>query len=127
MTVDEYLAQLEDRLGRLPGGLLPAAPSAVVFVFREPSGPRRVTVELSPKGAAVRAGAQVDAGHPTAYVFATVSDWVAYFEHADRARLARIDLYGEVALLKALAGPAQGSLWASRQTQSEEKLGWSIQ
>jgi hypothetical protein len=126
MTVDAYLKLLEGRLLAMPLTLFPQAAGAVVFVFRQSTGPRRATVELGPQGATIRDGARVVGDVKVAHVFATIEDWVEYFEHGARERLAKIDLYGETGLLKVLAGPSTENPMAALQASSEKAIGWSI-
>jgi hypothetical protein len=123
MTVGEYLSVLRERLAGTPRALLPEQPSAVHFVFKQPTGAARATIDLKPTGVEVREGAFVDDDRPHAFVFAKLDDWLAYFEQAERDRLSSIDFYGETALLAFLAGPAAHNPHALRQ--ADDRLGWN--
>jgi hypothetical protein len=103
MELSTYLQTLRERICDKDPGRLPGKPRGrIVFVFKEVEGTQRATIELQRTRVVVRDGAIDDESEPTAFVFGCLSDWLAFFEDADKARMSKLDFYGDLWLLKAL-------------------------
>ena len=76
---------------------------SIVFVLEdEAKMPHRITIRVGEKVEVVDGRHELP-GLPTAFVFSSLADWIAFFDKAEAARIHSIDFYGEVALLETLA------------------------
>jgi hypothetical protein len=119
MNFTEYVDALRARFAgkdpRRVGGGFGKTGGRVVLVLKESGEVRRATISIGGPRVTVDVGAPKIDDAPTAFVFAAVDDWIAFFERADADRVSSIDFFGDAAvlgLLPELAAQAQSPLHA---------------
>jgi hypothetical protein len=103
MTVEEYVRLLRGRLKpKDPRKLERARTGSIVFVLREGDAKTGVTVRIGDRKVEVLDGACPIEGRSTAYVFAALVDWIAFYETGDADRLRALKVFGDVGLLRTM-------------------------
>lgn len=123
MNFTEYIDALRARFAgkdpRRVAGAFGKTGGRIVLVLKERGEVRRATIAIggphAAKGVTVDVGAPKIDDAPTAFVFAAIDDWIAFFERADADRVSSIDFFGDatvLGLLPALAAQTQSPLHA---------------
>ena len=123
MTPQDYLQVLRSRLrGKAPKRLKNRTLGDLVLVLKdEQEQSHGITVRMEKNGVKVLEGASSSQENPITYVFARMTDWLAFYERGEREKLGSLKLFGDTGLLHTMT-----ELWAQRNSVLSLRCGGAL-